>query len=227
MGSLKEFLTDPTPVLSIAQIVFGLLLTFVLSLTFARFYHRYNRGLSTSPNFPPTLILISLTACFIMMVVGNSLARAFSLAGALSIVRFRNALKETEEIAAIFLSMSIGIGNGAGFFMLTTLGVLLIMVLWFSLKSGRFGFRAPVSFLLELEPETHVDVDRELESLHEKMLVSSTLVEMASSERSGRALKIYRLKLEDPSRDKLNQFMARLSNNSTLGFKRMISNPIP
>jgi uncharacterized membrane protein YhiD involved in acid resistance len=61
-----------------------------------------------------------------MMVIGSNIARAFSLVGALSIVRFRNPVKETRDLGFIFLIMAIGMACGTRFYVLATLATLVI-----------------------------------------------------------------------------------------------------
>lgn len=154
MLELKDLLDSAAPPMgpaALAQSVVALLLAFVLARILVFVYRRTKRGFSFSPQFTTSLVLIAVTATFIMAVVGNSVARAFSLAGALSIVRFRNALKETEDIVAVFLAMSIGVACGAGFFALSIVAVCLISALWL-LQSGALSKRsAPRLALVTVE----------------------------------------------------------------------------
>jgi len=220
-GILK-FLSDPTPVLSISQIIWGLFLSFGLSFLFSRYYHKYSLGLSSSPNFPHALVLISITACFIMSVVGNSLARAFSLAGALSIVRFRNALKETEEIAAIFLSMSIGIACGAGFYLLSCISVFLIMGFWLLLKSDKLHLKSPIYALVELESPASFSLAEELKGMKLRGLRSVNLLESSQTAIPGKTFQVYRVQLDGNKPHLYQELVSSLSQNENSGFKRLI-----
>jgi uncharacterized membrane protein YhiD involved in acid resistance len=60
------------------------------------------------------------------MIIGNNLARAFGLVGALSIIRFRTAIKDTSDIVYIFLSLTLGMAAGVGYYQLSFLGTLII-----------------------------------------------------------------------------------------------------
>ncbi|MCB0326149.1 MAG: DUF4956 domain-containing protein [Bdellovibrionales bacterium] len=122
--------TTPLGAFDITRIFLSIALSFVLCFLVAHLYRRLNNARSVDINFLIALTVLGMVACFIMQAVGNNLARAFSLAGALSIVRFRNAVKDTTDIVAIFFVMAIGISCGANFFSLAILATLLIGFLW-------------------------------------------------------------------------------------------------
>ena len=61
-----------------------------------------------------TNIFIAVIVCMVIMIIGNNLARAFALVGALSIIRFRTVIKDTKDIAYIFWSLAAGMGAGTG-----------------------------------------------------------------------------------------------------------------
>lgn len=63
-----------------------------------------------------TLVICSMVIGAVMLIIGSNIARAFSLVGALSIIRFRNAVKDPRDVAYIFLSMGIGMACGTGFY---------------------------------------------------------------------------------------------------------------
>jgi uncharacterized membrane protein YhiD involved in acid resistance len=67
----------------------------------------------------------------IMLVIGSNIARAFSLVGALSIVRFRNAVKDTRDVGYIFFAMAIGMAAGTRFYLLAVVSTIIIsFILW-------------------------------------------------------------------------------------------------
>jgi uncharacterized membrane protein YhiD involved in acid resistance len=69
---------------------------------------------------------MGMTVSLIMLVVGSNLARAFALVGALSIVRFRNAIKETRDVGFIFFAMAIGMATGTRFYTLAAVATFVI-----------------------------------------------------------------------------------------------------
>ena len=108
--------SDPSHVLSLSQLCVSLGLTLVLCLIQAKVYERTYRGASYSPAFMHTLVICGMVISAVMMIIGSNIARAFSLVGALSIVRFRNAVKDPRDVAYIFFAMAIGMACGTGFY---------------------------------------------------------------------------------------------------------------
>ncbi|MER5837495.1 DUF4956 domain-containing protein, partial [Streptomyces sp. NPDC002130] len=93
---------------SVADVVVAMALSFVLSTLIGYVYRYTHRNVSYSQTYVQTLVIVGMVVALIMLVVGSNLARAFSLVGALSVVRFRNAVKETRDVGFIFLAMAIG-----------------------------------------------------------------------------------------------------------------------
>tara|TARA_B110000977_G_scaffold64573_1_gene87925 strand:- start:8060 stop:8728 length:669 start_codon:yes stop_codon:yes gene_type:complete len=105
-----------------------LLLTLIFSFVSSYSFRRYSQGLNRSINLSTNSITLSLIICVIIAVVKSSLALSLGLVGALSVVRFRNAVKDPNELLLYFSSIAIGISIGAdqylaaGMFSLSLLG---------------------------------------------------------------------------------------------------------
>ena len=138
MNNELDFLTNlfSTDNAAINLLVFlqGVLITTLLSLILGYVYVRLGNSLSNRRNMAKTLVLISLTTMLIITIVKSSLALSLGLVGALSIVRFRTAIKEPEELAYFFMSISIGLGIGAGQFLATIIGASCIFIIIFFLS---------------------------------------------------------------------------------------------
>ena len=87
-------------------------LSVVLSYVLSRVYIHWGSSLSNRRRFAANFILLTITTTFIILVVRSSVALSLGLVGALSIVRFRSAIKEPEELAYLFFAIAIGIGLG-------------------------------------------------------------------------------------------------------------------
>lgn len=103
-------------VFSLPEVIAALTLSFVLCLLVAYVYGITHRGLSYSMGYVHTMMMMGVTTTIIMLIIGSNIARAFSLVGALSIIRFRNAVKETRDVGFLFICMAIGMANGTGFY---------------------------------------------------------------------------------------------------------------
>jgi len=117
---------DLTGEFSVLDVVLAMLLSFVLSAFIGWIYKITHRGTSYTQSFVFTLVLNGMVVALVMMVVGSNIARAFSLVGALSIIRFRNAVKETRDVGFIFFTMAIGMAIGTKFYLLAIIAAIVI-----------------------------------------------------------------------------------------------------
>ncbi len=118
--------TNPAP-LSVPTMLFNLLLGLLLSVLLAVYYARYGDSLSNRSKFAPILPLLSMITLLVITVVKSSLALSLGLVGALSIVRFRTAIKDPEELIFLFFAIAIGLGLGADQRIATLMAFLVIM----------------------------------------------------------------------------------------------------
>jgi len=119
-------LTTPAP-LSLTTLTINLLLGILLSSGLAWFYTRFGRSLSNRARFAQTLPVLTLTTVLVISVIKSSLALSLGLVGALSIVRFRTAIKEPEELFYLFMAITIGLGFGADQRLPTLVAMLVIV----------------------------------------------------------------------------------------------------
>lgn len=99
--------------INVGEFIFDSLITIALALALSKLYVRYAKTLSNRKSFAYNFVLLSFTTMLIITVVKTSLALSLGLVGALSIVRFRSAIKDPEELLYLFFSIAIGIGLGA------------------------------------------------------------------------------------------------------------------
>jgi len=123
----EQLLLD-TSTLGLDAVVQSLLLSFFLGLVVAAVYRWSLPERIVPPQLMASLALLPMITALVMMVIGNSLARAFSLVGALAIVRFRTRLRSTWDISFVFFALAVGIGCGVGALENTALGTLVIVL---------------------------------------------------------------------------------------------------
>lgn len=129
--SLLTALQDNTDVFNTSDVVFSTILSFLLALVIAWVYKHTYRGVSYTQSYVHTLIMLTMIVSLIMLIIGSNIARAFSLVGALSIIRFRNAVKDTRDVGYIFFGMAIGMACGTRFYLLAVVGTFMIsFVMW-------------------------------------------------------------------------------------------------
>ena len=122
-GSFQDFVVNQTASVNPLQFLLNLALALGLSLLISYLYVRYGTSLSNRRHFAANFVLVALTTAGIITIVKSSLALSLGLVGALSIVRFRSAIKEPEELAYLFITILIGLGCGAGQRLITLLAV--------------------------------------------------------------------------------------------------------
>jgi hypothetical protein len=112
--------------LTFLDVTFVLVLSFTLALGIAFIYRFTHRGVSYSQGYAHTLVIMTTVVAMIMLIIGSNIARAFALVGALSVIRFRNAMKETRDVGFIFLGMAVGMAVGTRFYLLALFSTTLL-----------------------------------------------------------------------------------------------------
>ena len=113
METFDSIITNFETDIPLFDFTFKFLLTCVLSWTISIIYKYFSTVLSNKTNFSNNLIIVSTTTMLIISIVKSSLALSLGLVGALSIIRFRTAIKEPEELSYLFIAIALGLGIGA------------------------------------------------------------------------------------------------------------------
>ena len=108
------------------DVTFVLALSFVLGLGITWIYRFTHRGVSYSQGYAHTLVIMTTVVSMIMLIIGSNIARAFALVGALSVIRFRNAMKETRDTGFVFLGMAVGMAVGTRFYLLAVFSTAVL-----------------------------------------------------------------------------------------------------
>jgi len=115
----------------------------VLGQVLAWVYYFTHSGLSYSRSYVQSLILISVIVSMVMAVIGNNIITAFGLMGALAIVRFRNVIKDTRDIAFIFCALVVGMAAGSHRYLTAILGTIVLSLIAIYLHFTDFGSHEP------------------------------------------------------------------------------------
>jgi len=111
---------------SIYEIISNVIVALCCGLFIAWIYRKSYRGAGYSSAFVNSMIILNMVTAIVIMVIGNNLARAFGLVGAMSIIRFRTAVKDTQDIVFIFFALAIGMAAGVGYYRLAIFGTLFV-----------------------------------------------------------------------------------------------------
>ena len=140
--TFEQFMATTKGNLSINDFFLNIFIAAFLSFILGWIYIKFGRSLSNRKQFASNFIMITITTMIIISIVKSSLALSLGLVGALSIVRFRTAIKEPEELAYMFLSIAIGLGLGASQTQVTVLGfafLIIIIVIKGMIKKSQKG----------------------------------------------------------------------------------------
>ncbi|MBO9128810.1 DUF4956 domain-containing protein [Bacillus sp. 165] len=121
---------------AVATIVVSILLGIIISLTYMK-----TNPIGYSQNFTLTMVILPVIVAIIILLIGSNIARAFSLAGAFSIIRFRSAPGDPKDIAYVLFTMAAGLACGVGAFGYAVLFTVILCALMYGLNKFNFGAR--------------------------------------------------------------------------------------
>lgn len=140
----------------------NLILTYFLASAISFTYNRFGKSLSNRRNFSRIFIILSMATMLIITIVKSSLSLSLGLVGALSVVRFRTAIKEPEELSYAFLAIAVGIGLGANQILITILGssiILLIIII-----NSKYKNEKNINYLsLVISSRDRLDIEKIIE----------------------------------------------------------------
>jgi len=129
-----DFFLNENISINLNNFIVNLIATLILCFVLRHLYIKFSSSLSNKDEFSKNFVILGITTCIVITIVKSSLALSLGLVGALSIVRFRAAIKEPEELVYLFLTITIGLGNGAGQLKVTLVGLIIafFIIIFFS-----------------------------------------------------------------------------------------------
>jgi len=131
---------DPTT-LSLLDVFSAVGISLLFGLYVAFVYRRVTPDVTYSASILRTLTYLSMIVALVMMIISNQITRAFTLVGALAVIRFRTPIKDARDAAFIFLALVAGMGAGVELYLETALGTFLIGLFILLLHYSKLGFR--------------------------------------------------------------------------------------
>lgn len=146
---------------SVGDALVALMVSLVCGVMVSFFYRWTYRGASYSASLVRSMIILAMITAVVMLVIGNNLARAFGLVGAMSIIRFRTALKDPHDIVFVFFALAAGMAAGVGLHVLALVSTLGIGVVILLTTRSNFAVRDKQSSILRFDYDGTVDPDIE------------------------------------------------------------------
>jgi len=211
------------------EIAVRLLIAMVLGGVVAWTYRRTRAPEEILPSFTTTLVLLSILIAMVTQVIGDNVARAFSLVGALSIVRFRTIVRDTQDTAYVIFSVVVGMAVGASDPWVAGVGILVVTLAAFLLKPRAKPESEPLPLVeVRLRVAAGCDLDAALGPLFEVALVSRQLLSIATAKQGALLTVVYegRLKRECSAAELLAS-LSRVDGVRSVEIQRRIAAPAP
>ncbi|HHS13928.1 MAG TPA: DUF4956 domain-containing protein [bacterium] len=161
----------------IVSYVVTMFVAFLLGMFIATTYHFTKRGFSHSQAYIKNLVMLTVVTCVVMLVIRDNVARAFTLVGALSIIRFRTPLKDPLDIGFVFYALAIGMAVGTRNFEIAIVAAIFINIMFFFIYKINFGSTQKVDYLLKMIKKQEAQ-DGPIESILKKYIAETTLINM-------------------------------------------------
>lgn len=179
-----------------------LLLALLLGLVVASVYRLTNGG-NVVPSFRATLVLLTILIAAVTQVIGDNVARAFSLVGALSIVRFRTVVQDTRDTAFVIFAVTVGMAVGADNFWVAALSLLVVGgAAAIVAPRGKRGGESPSAYQLGMTVALGYRADDVAAAVFERHVVRRAVMEVTTANRGAALETKYELWLKpdaDPS----------------------------
>lgn len=208
-SQLFDATLDSPALSSVPTIFINLMLSLLLGIVIAKVYKKVHHGVSYSASYAYSIVLITMVVAFVMMVIGGNLARAFTLLGAFTLIRFRTAVKDPKDTAFIFLALVVGLAIGANGYGLAIIGTVITVVTALVLDKLNFGSQVKLEQVLYLTIDAKTVDQHDLEVMLRGLFKEVSIINVNYSSASKSLQYSYNVKLA--SKEQQADAMRKLS----------------
>lgn len=202
----KSLLTEGfSATMSVSDILIILISTLIMSSFVFYMYKRTFRGVLYTESFNISLVLVAIVTSIVIMTISSNIILSLGMVGALSIVRFRTAIKDSMDIVFMFWAISIGIANGAGYFKISIVGSIVVgfaLILFSKYKSSH----SPYLLILDFETIDSVVIKEKIRDFFGEINIKS---ETSTGQTTELAIEI---RLNDENKIKFTEELQSISN---------------
>ena len=180
INEFSHLLTFPDS-LTFGKFVVSILLAVVLSLIIGIVYMKTFKGSFYLSTYVQTLVILTVGVCLVIMVIGTNIAKAFTLAGALSLVRFRTPMRDPRDTAFVFLSMCTGLACGAFYYPVAIAFTIVICIVIICMHVFKFGYRQNIKKLLKIALPDNLNQVGLFDDIFKKYLTEASLRSVKST----------------------------------------------
>jgi uncharacterized membrane protein YhiD involved in acid resistance len=217
MFKFEEYLEQFNTTISAFDFVVGLILTAILAMVIRMYYIRFGDAVSNRRRFANIFLPLALSTMLIITIVKSSIALSLGLVGALSIVRFRAAIKDPEELTYLFLVIGLGLAMGANQFIVGLIAIpAILFLLWLHKYLGAKN-------VLKSDGRMFVNIDTDSTDFNlitEKLTAILPFVELKRMDQSKKGLSLsYIIKADDiQAIDQIRKEISGITDNTKISF---------
>jgi hypothetical protein len=178
-------------------VAYRLVLALILGIVVAFVYRRSRRNVSPGASFPTTLVLLCVLIAMVTQVIGDNVARAFSLVGALSIVRFRTVVRDTQDTAYVIFAVVVGMAVGSQNVWVALIGIVVVAAAAALLRFQARGFIGDEpSYLLTARLSIGHDLDAILKPHFAASLTQHELQSISTAKQGSAVDAVYQVRFK-------------------------------
>lgn len=178
---ISEFSEIFTFSITIRDVIGNLLIALLCGIIISLVYKFSYKGVNYAASFSVSLIMLTMITSVVIMVIGNNLARAFGMVGAMSIIRFRTAIKDAIDIMFIFFALAIGLACGVKLYAIAIFSTVFICLVFIAISKMNFSITRKKEFLLQVMAYTSLYNENQIEKHLLKYCSRHKLVNVKSS----------------------------------------------
>ncbi len=202
LNSIQEALstTAQTEVITNTDVLMSMGVALVLGIIIGATYLISNKERYDRKSFAVTLVMLPIILGVIILFVGSNVARAFSLAGTLSIIRFRSAPGDAKDIGYIFFSTAVGVGCGVGMYTGCLIFAVIMSLIMLALEHLKIGSEDAKRLKITI-PED-LNYQEAFSDVFEKLTKESKLLRIKTTDLGSLYEAVYRVRTKDGVSDK-------------------------
>ena len=188
--------------LTVSNSLVALLAAFAVGILISLVYMRTHKNNNPSQSFALTIVILPAVISVIILLVGSNIARAFSLAGAFSIIRFRSVPGDPKDIAYVLFALAAGLACGMGYLTFGFLFTLVVCLVMLILNAIKFGQSRTTGKLLKIVIPENLDYQNALEDVLNQYTVSHDLIKVKTTDLGSLYELVYRVTTRNDRNEK-------------------------
>lgn len=165
---LESILSSSGDTITLSNVIIILVAAIILGISISLIYIQTHKKQGYAESFPLTIVMLPVIISIIILLVGNNVARAFSLAGAFSIIRFRSEPGDPKDISYIFFTLAVGLALGMGYVGYSILFTIVLCGVMYVLECVEFGVNKCNSMQLNIIIPEDLNFDNVFDEILDK-----------------------------------------------------------